>query len=49
MIKMLAFCLAAIAAGCAAIPGDYKPTSPCEISKASYECQIEQYRNVNVP
>lgn len=24
------------------------PVSPCDISKASYECQIEQYRNVNV-
>jgi hypothetical protein len=24
------------------------PASPCDISKASYECQIEQYQNVNV-
>jgi hypothetical protein len=24
------------------------PTSPCDVSKASYECQIEQYQNVNV-
>lgn len=46
----IGFALAAIAmlAGCANVarPSAF-PVSPCDISKASYECQVEQYRNVN--
>jgi hypothetical protein len=36
-------------ASCANLPrAPTVPASPCDVSKASYECQIEQYQNVNV-
>jgi hypothetical protein len=47
----LALALAAVVilANCAALPGPNAfPASPCDVSKASYECQVEQYQNVNV-
>jgi hypothetical protein len=35
-------------AGCANVARpNASPVSPCDVSKASYECQVEQYRNVN--
>ena len=37
-------------AGCSQLPRPYdSAVSPCAISKVSYECQVEQYHNVNVP
>jgi len=50
MFKSL--CLVALLAlsACAAMPPgplDVSP-SPCAISEASYECQVERYQNVNV-
>lgn len=37
-------------AGCAAQP-PARPVavSPCAVSEASYECQVERYHNVNMP
>lgn len=44
----LAMTALAMLAGCTNVPRPSAfPVSPCDISKASYECQIEQYRNVN--
>jgi type IV pilus biogenesis protein CpaD/CtpE len=41
--------LAALASSCASLASPYTaPISPCDVRKASYECQIEQYQNVNV-
>ena len=35
-------------AGCAGLPSaPPQDPSPCATSEASYECQIERYRNVN--
>lgn len=37
-------------AGCANLPPPAQATvSPCAISEASYECQVERYHNINVP
>ncbi|HVZ46710.1 MAG TPA: hypothetical protein VHA82_23085 [Ramlibacter sp.] len=36
-------------AGCAAAPPVMHAASPCDLSEASYECQVERYHNVNVP
>jgi type IV pilus biogenesis protein CpaD/CtpE len=41
--------LAALASSCASLANPYTaPISPCDVRKASYECQIEQYQNVDV-
>jgi hypothetical protein len=36
--------------GCAALPAGHQQAapSPCAVSEASYECQVERYQNVNV-
>ena len=47
-----ALCTLALLAlsGCAGLPPrSYQPApSPCALSEASYECQVERYQNVNV-
>jgi uncharacterized lipoprotein YajG len=35
-------------AGCTATPYSPDKTSPCALSEASMECQVERYNNVNV-
>lgn len=35
-------------AGCATAPVQAREPSPCAVSEASYECQVERYNNVNV-
>jgi hypothetical protein len=35
-------------AGCTAVARRDEAPSPCVKSEASYECQVERYRNVNV-
>ncbi|MDB5871103.1 MAG: hypothetical protein JWQ07_545 [Ramlibacter sp.] len=34
-------------AGCSGMPRPPNTQSPCYASEASYECQIERYKNVN--
>jgi hypothetical protein len=45
-------CIAVLLAlsACSALPaGPYRPEpSPCTVSEASYECQVERYQNVSV-
>jgi hypothetical protein len=36
-------------AGCSGLPPRQAVASPCAVSEASYECQVERYHNVNVP
>ena len=36
-------------AACTAVPATPRPPSPCAISEASYECQVERYHNVSTP
>lgn len=33
--------------GCAGLPQPAYTASPCTASEASYECQVERYRNVS--
>jgi hypothetical protein len=37
-----------LSAGCAGLPPGPVTASPCSVSEASYECQVERYHNVNV-
>jgi hypothetical protein len=48
MIRTCIASLVVLLAACSA-PA-YRPvsTSPCAVSEASYECQVERYHNVNV-
>ena len=41
--------MAFLLAGCADMPVYQPAPSPCQVSEASYECQVERYHNVNVP
>lgn len=34
-------------AGCAGLAQPAYTASPCAVSEASYECQVERYRNVS--
>lgn len=48
MFKTLSAIFIFALAGCAGLPSSLpQDPSPCAISEASYECQIERYRNVN--
>ena len=48
MAKCSCLALLLALAGCAAVPRYRPEPSPCALSEASYECQVERYQNVNV-
>ncbi len=48
MLKACNVVLLLALAGCASLPPPQAGASPCFAAEASYECQIERYRNVNV-
>lgn len=48
MVKAFSVVLLFALAGCSGVPYQHAP-SPCSISEASYECQVERYFNVSVP
>ncbi len=41
--------LLVLLAGCAGLPPHQPSESACAAGEASYACQVERYRNVNVP
>jgi hypothetical protein len=47
MAKAITVVLLLALAGCSAVPRR-QDASPCAVSEASYECQVERYQNVNV-
>lgn len=48
MLKMFMAGTLLVLGGCAAVPLAWSPSSPCDLSQASYECQVERYNNVGV-
>ncbi|HUR90505.1 MAG TPA: hypothetical protein VMZ74_15580 [Ramlibacter sp.] len=47
MRKSITALLLAALVGCASTPQVVHVPSACELSEASYECQVERYKNVN--
>lgn len=39
--------LFALLAGCAGLPKAAREPSACDAGEATYDCQVERYRNVN--
>jgi uncharacterized lipoprotein len=48
MPQSLIFLALLVLAGCSGMPAYQRPASPCDISQASMECQVERYNNVSV-
>jgi hypothetical protein len=48
MAKALGVVLLLVLAGCSSLPGQPMPESACAASEASYACQVERYRNVDI-
>lgn len=48
MAKTVAALLLLVLAGCSGTPRQQAAASPCAADEASYACQVERYRNVNV-
>ncbi|MDP3858450.1 MAG: hypothetical protein Q8Q73_11900 [Stagnimonas sp.] len=47
MAKSFLVVLLFLLAGCSGVPRAPDASSPCYANEASYECQVERYRNVN--
>lgn len=47
--RLLLIALLSTLAACASDPARQSAPSPCAVSEASMECQVERYNNVNVP
>ncbi len=47
MARSLFPLLLLLLAGCASVPRAPRTPSPCDVSEASYECQVERYNHVN--
>ncbi len=45
--RMPSLVLLLVLAGCSGLPPVQRPTSPCEVSEASYECQMQRYHDVS--
>ena len=48
MVKTIFVVLLLTQAGCSSVPLRQDNLSPCSVSEASYECQVERYHNINV-
>ena len=48
MVKAIFVVLLLAQAGCSSVPHRQDNLSPCSMSEASYECQVERYHNVNI-
>jgi hypothetical protein len=48
MLKPFTVGVLLLLAGCAVVPRPGVTASPCDVSQASYECQVERYNNVGV-
>ena len=48
MVKAIFVVLLLAQAGCSSVPYRQDNLSPCSMSEASYECQVERYHNVNI-
>ena len=46
-LKSVLLALLLAQAGCTGIPPGTGKASPCAVSEASMECQVERYNNVN--
>lgn len=48
MVKALGVIVLIALSGCSGVAPLRNMASPCAVSEASYECQVERYHNVNV-
>jgi hypothetical protein len=48
MIKTIGVVFLLVLAGCSGLPQYHSTASPCSAGEATYACQVERYRNVNV-
>jgi hypothetical protein len=48
MVKTIFVVLLLAQAGCSNVSLRQDNRSPCSVSEASYECQVERYDNINV-
>jgi hypothetical protein len=48
MAKVFGVAIALLLSGCAGYSRGPAAASPCAVSEASYECQVQRYHNVNI-
>jgi starvation-inducible outer membrane lipoprotein len=46
MARSFVIALTLLLAACSGMPVTIVNMSPCQVSEASYECQVERYRNI---